>query len=114
MKVLAEQMADALRRASLDDLGRLVEEHWAHQRTLHPGITTPRIDAIVERARAAGALGTKALGASGGGCVLVVAPEGGPERVREAIGDLSELLPYTVDRTGLRVAGGQQGFAGEG
>ena len=51
----------------------LVGEHWVHQRALHPTITTPRIDAIVERAARAGALGLKALGASGGGCVLAIA-----------------------------------------
>jgi D-glycero-alpha-D-manno-heptose-7-phosphate kinase len=114
MKALAELMADALRRSSLDDLGRLVEEHWVHQRALHPGIATPRIDAIVERARAAGALGTKALGASGGGCVLVVAPEGGTVRVREAIGDLVDPLSYAVDHAGVRVDEGGHGFPGEG
>jgi D-glycero-alpha-D-manno-heptose-7-phosphate kinase len=103
MKTLAEWMADALRRSSLDDLGRLVGEHWTHQRALHPKIATPLIDAIVERGRAAGALGTKALGASGGGCVLVVAPEDGAERVREVVGKLAELLPYEVDRAGLQL-----------
>jgi len=105
MRVLAEAMADALRRAALDDLGALVGEHWVHQRALHPAITTPLIDAIVERAHAAGAVGVKALGASGGGCVLAVAPEGSAERVRAAIGGMAELLPFRVDRAGFKVIG---------
>jgi D-glycero-alpha-D-manno-heptose-7-phosphate kinase len=105
MRVLAEAMADALRRAALDDLGALVGEHWVHQRALHPAITTPLIDAIVERAHAAGAVGVKALGASGGGCVLAVAPDGSAERVRAAIGGMAELLPFMVDHAGFRVLG---------
>jgi len=105
MRMLAEAMADALRRAALDDLGALVGEHWVHQRALHPAITTPLIDAIVERAHAAGAVGVKALGASGGGCVLAVAPEGSAERVRAAIGGMAELLPFRVDRAGFKVIG---------
>jgi D-glycero-alpha-D-manno-heptose-7-phosphate kinase len=96
-------MAGALRRGALDDLGALVGEHWVHQRSLHPQITTARIDAIVERATAAGALGVKALGASGGGCVLAVAPAGGEEPVCAAVGALAELLPFTVDTTGFVV-----------
>ena len=53
MKSLAGEMAAALRAGDVDALGRLVGEHWVHQRALHPTITTPRIDAIVERRRAA-------------------------------------------------------------
>ncbi len=50
-------------------------KHWEHQRALHPAIPTPLIDEIVKRAAGAGALGSKAMGASGGGCVLVIAGE---------------------------------------
>ena len=103
MKALAEFMADALRRGALDEVGAMVAEHWAHQRSLHPQITTPRIDAIVERAMAAGALGVKALGASGGGCVLAVAPADRAEQVRAAVAELGELLPFTVDRAGFSI-----------
>jgi len=106
MKALAEFMADALRRGALDELGAMVAEHWAHQRSLHAQITTRRIDAIAERAAAAGALGVKALGASGGGCVLAVAPAGREEEVRAAVGELGELLPFAVDTAGFSVLEG--------
>ncbi|HEY0996651.1 MAG TPA: hypothetical protein VGD77_11725 [Gemmatimonadaceae bacterium] len=92
MKALARQMADALRAGDVDALGALVGEHWAHQRSLHPGIPTARIDAIVAAGLAHGALGAKALGASGGGCVVLVAPEEGAARVREAVAPLGEIL----------------------
>ena len=100
MAALARTMADALRAGDLDALGALVREHWEHQRALHPAITTPRIDAIVERATGAGALGVKALGASGGGCVVIVAPED-VAPVHAAVADLGTVLRYAVALDGV-------------
>lgn len=101
MKQLAEQMARSIEKSDIDDLAALVGEHWAHQRSLHPGIPTSRIDAIVECARRAGALGAKALGASGGGCVLVIARRGDEARVATAVSPLGPLLPFTVAERGV-------------
>ncbi|HEX6640034.1 MAG TPA: hypothetical protein VF215_02925 [Thermoanaerobaculia bacterium] len=100
---LAEAMIAALLRGAVDELGALVGEHWEYQRALHPAITTPRIDAIVERARAGGAWGAKALGASGGGCVLVMAPRERTPTLRHDLAELGVLLPVTVDHDGFRV-----------
>jgi D-glycero-alpha-D-manno-heptose-7-phosphate kinase len=101
MKALAEQMIGALTDGDIDALASFVAEHWTHQRSLHPAITTQRIDTIMERAAAAGALGGKALGASGGGCVLLIAGETTVDAVREAVAPLGELLPFHVDSSGL-------------
>jgi D-glycero-alpha-D-manno-heptose-7-phosphate kinase len=101
MKELAESMAQAIARGDVDDLAVLVGEHWAHQRSLHPAIPTRRIDAIVDRGRQAGALGAKALGASGGGCVLVVARRGLEASVAAAVCTLGPLLPFTVAERGV-------------
>ncbi len=100
---LARAMAIALEDGDLPALGALVGEHWHHQRRLHPAITTPQIDAIVARAAASGAWGTKALGASGGGSVLVMGP---PERRADlvaALDGLGELVPWSVDVQGFTV-----------
>jgi len=101
MRELAEEMVPPLERADVDALASLVGEHWAHQRSLHPAIPTRRIDAIVERARAAGALGAKALGASGGGCVLVMARRGLESNVASAVSALGPLLPFTIAIRGV-------------
>jgi D-glycero-alpha-D-manno-heptose-7-phosphate kinase len=103
IKALAGEMATALRAGDVDALGRLVGEHWVHQRALHPTITTPRIDAIVERAARAGALGVKALGASGGGCVLAIAEDGREEELALAIAPLGERLEFGLDWDGFQV-----------
>ena len=77
-------------------------EHWQHQRSLHPSIPTPLIDSILERARAAGARGGKALGASGGGCVLVIAGDDNVEAVTAAVTELApHSVPIQIDVNGL-------------
>lgn len=103
MASLAREMADAIRRRSIDDLGRLVGEHWAHQRALHERITTDAIERTLTAATAAGALGGKALGASGGGCVLAIAPSDRADAVRAAIARVAELVEFGVDREGVVV-----------
>jgi D-glycero-alpha-D-manno-heptose-7-phosphate kinase len=109
MKALARDMAAALRVGDLDALGTLVGEHWTHQRALHPSITTPRIDAIMEAARHAGALGGKALGASGGGCVLVIARDGREDELARALAPLGERLDFAVDHAGFEVVAVMEG-----
>lgn len=104
MKTLARGMADALERGDLSVLGPQLAEHWLHQRSLHPTIPTPRIDEIVMRAQAAGAAGWKAMGASGGGCVLVLADEDRVAGVRAAIAHLGSFVDWSVDRDGMAIA----------
>jgi len=102
MKALARAMAEELADEYVDALGELVWEHWQHQRSLHPSIPTPLIDTILERARAAGARGGKALGASGGGCVLIIAGEDTVEPVTAAVTELApQLVPVKIDDAGL-------------
>lgn len=103
MRELAVLMIGALKRGDIDELGVLVDEHWQHQRALHPRITTPGIERVLDVARRAGALGGKALGASGGGSVLVIAPEGIGERVRSAVAEVGQVLDFDVDELGATV-----------
>jgi D-glycero-alpha-D-manno-heptose-7-phosphate kinase len=101
MKRGAEQMTEALAVGDVDGLGRLVGEQWLHQRSLHPAIPTPLIDQIIGTAAEAGSAGAKALGASGGGCVLVIARRDRVDAVREAIAPLGEVLPFSIDERGV-------------
>jgi D-glycero-alpha-D-manno-heptose-7-phosphate kinase len=103
MREIAIEMAAALRKGDVDSLGSLLDEHWAHQRSLHPTIPTARIDEIVEVARREGALGAKAMGASGGGCVLVIARSDNPDRVRRAVSRLGKTVDFDIDETGLTI-----------
>ncbi len=103
MRALAAQMIDALTRGDVDGLGALVGDHWEQQRSLHEKITTPSIDRLLATALAHGAIGGKALGASGGGSVLIIAPEERADEVRMHVSALARLLPFVVDREGAHV-----------
>lgn len=109
LRDLAGTMVTALEFADLDSLGRLVGEHWVHQRRLNPAIPTPLIDTVLADAAAAGALGGKALGASGGGCVLAIAAEGREEEVRRAMARHAQLIPVRVARHGFQVVSRPEG-----
>lgn len=103
MRELAMDMSTALASGDLHALGELLGEHWQHQRSLHPSIPTPRIDEIVATAQRAGALGCKAMGASGGGCVLVMARPAATASVRRALAGLGEVIEFDLDDAGLVV-----------
>ncbi|MGH7616688.1 MAG: hypothetical protein ACREPM_05615, partial [Gemmatimonadaceae bacterium] len=101
MRENAERMPDALAAGNIDALGALVAEQWTHQRSLHPAIPTPAIDEIIARAADTGSVGAKALGASGGGCVLVIARADRVDAVRNAVAPLGEILSFKIDPTGV-------------
>jgi len=103
MKALAARMAAVLERGSLDELAALVDEHWQFQRSLHERISTPGIERLLEAARRAGATGGKALGASGGGSVLVIAPDAAVDAVRAAVASVAIPLFFAVDTDGVRL-----------
>lgn len=101
MRATAESMAQALDAGDVDALAGLVAEQWTHQRSLHSAIPTPLIDEIIARGTAAGAAGVKALGASGGGCVLLIARKERSDEVRQAVASLGELLPFSIAERGV-------------
>lgn len=89
-------------RGELDDFGRLLHESWLLKRSLSSAVAPPFVDELYERARAAGALGGKLLGAGGGGFMLFFAPEGEQAAIREALHDLIEV-PIAFDRSGSEI-----------
>jgi len=101
MREIAEEMAPAVAQGNYDRLATLVTEQWMHQRALHPAIPTPLIDDIIAHAQAAGAIGAKALGASGGGCVLVMTRADRIDAVCKSVETLGEVLPFTLARDGV-------------
>jgi D-glycero-alpha-D-manno-heptose-7-phosphate kinase len=62
---------------SLASFGMLLDEAWLEKKALHSVISNSEIDGMYDRAKAAGALGGKLLGAGGGGFLMLWVP---PER----------------------------------
>lgn len=70
---LADQLCEALGRDEIDAFGEILHAGWLEKRKLASGISNASIDAWYERARTAGAIGGKLLGAGGGGFLLLYA-----------------------------------------
>ena len=77
---LVEAARAALERGDQEELGLLFyRNHAALQRL---GVSSPGLDALVEAARGAGALGAKLTGAGKGGHALVLVDQESQARVR--------------------------------
>jgi D-glycero-alpha-D-manno-heptose-7-phosphate kinase len=86
----------------ITDLGRLLHETWMLKRQISKSISPTFIDEIYERARKAGAIGGKLLGAGGGGFMLFfVKPEDKPQ-IYEALKDLL-LVPFEFESSGSQI-----------
>ena len=100
----AAAMRIALQRGDWDEVGRQIAIEWDNRKRLAPGVTTPTIDDLIARARAAGATAAKVCGAGGGGCVFCY----GPPEARTAIANAlaaggARLLDYRIETEGLRL-----------
>lgn len=101
---IARKLAAALWAASLDEVGRLLNEEGRLRFGLAPAVSTPALARAAEAARRAGALGVKVCGAGGGGCLLAFAREGRRDLVARAMEEAgAALLPLRVARSGLRI-----------
>ncbi|MBI5877161.1 MAG: GHMP kinase [Chloroflexi bacterium] len=74
MKQLTIQMKNALLLDNLNRFGELLHEAWLLKKQLATRISDAHIDALYTRARDAGAIGGKILGAGGGGYLLLFCP----------------------------------------
>lgn len=81
MVKLAHTLCAELRKNNVASFGEIIHEGWMAKKSLTGGITNDVIDGWYEKARRAGAVGGKLLGAGAGGFLMFYAP---PER-HEAI-----------------------------
>jgi len=100
--------AERMREAVLDfDLGRvaeLLDEEWESRKQLADGVTTARIDRLMEAAKQGGGLASKIMGAGGGGCMITIAESGRRQGVEAALEDAgATVLPFRIAREGLSV-----------
>jgi D-glycero-alpha-D-manno-heptose-7-phosphate kinase len=103
----AAAMREALERGDWDATARELAIEWENRKRLAPGVTTPAIDALIDRASKAGATAAKVCGAGGGGCLFCLAPPSGVSAVANALtAGGARLLPFRIESEGLRLANG--------
>ena len=97
----AHRMREAMTAADIVRVAAVLDENWACQRALDPGMATPEMERLEAAVRAAGAIGGKAAGAGAGGSMFFLAP-GRAAAVRVAAEHAgATVLPFTWEWEGV-------------
>lgn len=102
MKNQVFELRRFLENGVVDDVGHLLHEGWCLKQRLSSQITNLEIDVMYRKARQAGALGGKVLGAGGGGFMLLFCPVERQEELRHALKKYREM-PFRFESGGSKV-----------
>ena len=104
LRDIAYKMKDALMAGNLEEFAALMSENWSCQKKLDASITNDQIEELFLRAFEHGAIGGKACGAGGGGCVLFFTQQNRRENVQQIVEQLgSRVIPFKFDFSGLQI-----------
>lgn len=103
IRSLVDDAVDVVMYASdINEFGRLLHETWQLKRSLSAKIAPQFVDDIYAKARAAGAIGGKLLGAGGGGFMLFFAPPDRHPAIKQALNDLL-WIPFSFENAGSSI-----------
>lgn len=101
---VAISMRNALETEQWNEVGRQINLEWGLRKRLASGVTTDRLEMLIDLGRRAGALAATVCGAGGGGCLVFFAEPDATDPVREAFKNADvQILDCRVDTEGLRV-----------
>ena len=104
LKTTAEATKIALMRGRLTEFGELLTQNWQNQKKLHPSVTNEQIDQLFKIATTHGAIGGKACGAGGGGCLLFYCEPTREHSVRQKLEDAgARVIDINFDFNGLQM-----------
>lgn len=101
-KVFAQEGVEALLKGNLAKFGEILDTYWTMKKHFIGNVTTSEIDTMYEKAKRAGAIGGKIIGAGGGGFLMVVFPANKRMAIREALHNYKEL-PFRFSESGSTV-----------
>lgn len=102
MVALAEQMKSELQRNRAGAFGEIIHEGWLLKKSLTSGISTDAIDGWYAKARKAGAVGGKLLGAGAGGFLMFYAPPEKHEAITQSL-DKLRRMDFKFEPQGSRI-----------
>jgi D-glycero-alpha-D-manno-heptose-7-phosphate kinase len=103
MQAMVYEAADVLTGdGDIREFGRLLHETWELKRSISPEVSTPLIDDLYARARKAGAIGGKLLGAGGGGFVVLFVEPQKRQSVLDALKDYL-MVPFEIESNGTHI-----------
>lgn len=101
LRDLAEETVKALKQNDLSHFGTLMHTAWELKKKTGQ-VSNIEIDSLYRKARSAGALGGKILGAGGGGFLLLYCEEQYQEKVRNVLQDVREFS-FKFEPQGSRI-----------
>lgn len=87
---------------NLADFGDLVDEGWKRKKLLSPITSNLQIDEMIEFLSKSGSVGSKLLGAGGGGFVAALVPQGNVEKFEALTGHMN-FRKVRIDHVGAEV-----------
>lgn len=105
---IASQMREALLANDWNDVAELLAREWDNRKRNFRGISTPKIDRMIEETSKHGTLAAKVCGAGGGGCVVFLVEPGTKPAVEQMLTRMGgRIINFAVSRTGLEVRSNQ-------
>ncbi|MGI0131265.1 MAG: GHMP kinase [Thermoplasmata archaeon] len=102
-KALAVDMKNELLRGNIDEMGNLLDAGWQLKKRFAEGISNPHVDNMYARAREAGALGGKLVGAGGGGFLLLFCDFARRAQVARAVQEAGgRVTDFSFEMLGLQ------------
>jgi D-glycero-alpha-D-manno-heptose-7-phosphate kinase len=99
------RMREALLAADWQSVSDTMHRAYPNRKRLAPGVTTPQMEMLVEKALSNGAEAAKVCGAGGGGCIAFFCAEGRRADVERALAEEEgvEVLDWKIEHDGLRI-----------
>jgi D-glycero-alpha-D-manno-heptose-7-phosphate kinase len=99
------RMREALLASDWEGVSETMRQAYPNRKRLAPGVTTPQMEMLVEKALAHGAEAAKVCGAGGGGCIAFLCTEGRRQEVERALAEEEdvEVLSWRIEPRGLVV-----------
>lgn len=101
----AQKMRGALLAGDWKQVREIMRAAYPNRKRLAPGVTTPQMEHLVEKALAHGAEAAKVCGAGGGGCIAFLCAQGRKGDVEQALRseEGAEVLDWRFSSEGLVV-----------
>ena len=97
-----DRAVQALYDGNLDFWGTELDRTWEIKKKFANGVSNPQIDSMYAKAKSAGALGGKILGAGGGGFMMLYVPQQRQNLVQEALSEFT-YIPFSYCHEGSRI-----------
>jgi D-glycero-alpha-D-manno-heptose-7-phosphate kinase len=102
MVALARQLKAELQKNNLQAFGEIIHENWELKRSLTDAVSNQLIDGWYARARKAGAIGGKLLGAGSGGFLMFYAPRERHEAIQKGLQELRRV-DFDFEQQGSKI-----------